>query len=474
MDGATGEVRAVFDSGSQPDGVLLVACGDRRAAVCASCSETYRRDLWHVVAGGLTGGGGEGSGLRAETVSGLVPDGVGRHPRLFLTLTAPSFGPVHTVHRDGSPCRPRAARNGRVRVCAHGRAVGCGLRHSRADRTVGSPLCADCFDYAGVVLWNSSVGELWRRTRIYADRALAREVSAVVGRRVPTSRLRDVLRVSYIKVAEFQKRGLVHLHIVARLDGVDPEDRDRIAAPPSWASAALLRSAFAAAVPAVGVELSSPDGLLRVAQWGAQWDASDVSAASDGSVAAGRRTAAYLSKYATKTAGGSAASGWALARRIRTLRVAWLRRQVGEHLARMVETAWTLGAEPGLEGLRRWAHSLGHPGHLATKSRRYSLTLGALRQARRSWRAEQRRAAGEDDPWADDAAVRVGEWRYVARGYASLGDAALAERMAEQHAFALAEYRDQIARENAFRAEVGLPPVPARGSSRGMSRAASA
>ncbi|MEU1654563.1 MULTISPECIES: replication initiator [Streptomyces] len=35
-----------------------------------------------------------------------VPDAVKDRPRLFVTLTAPSFGPVHRV-LGGERCRPR-------------------------------------------------------------------------------------------------------------------------------------------------------------------------------------------------------------------------------------------------------------------------------------------------------------------------------------------------------------------------------
>lgn len=50
----------------------------------------------------------------------------------------------------------------------------------------------------------------------------------------------------------------------------------------------------------------------------------------------------------------------------------------------MIRTAWTLGARPELADLRlrAWAHMLGFRGHFSTKSRRYSTTLGALRDAR--------------------------------------------------------------------------------------------
>jgi hypothetical protein len=57
---------------------------------------------------------------------------------------------------------------------------------------------------------------------------------------------------------------------------------------------------------------------------------------------------------------------------------------------------------------------LGYGGHFSTKSRRYSTTLTALRQARADHRAEQQRASLG---LADRPTVTVGQWRYAGRGY---------------------------------------------------------
>ena len=86
-DRQTGEVRQVYDSEREPDGVLLKACGTRRESRCPSCAATYRADAYQLLAAGLKGGKG-------------VPETISEHPRLFVTFTAPSFGRVHT--RQGS------------------------------------------------------------------------------------------------------------------------------------------------------------------------------------------------------------------------------------------------------------------------------------------------------------------------------------------------------------------------------------
>jgi hypothetical protein len=95
VDRATGEVREVYDTAGEPDAVLLTACGNRRESRCPSCAATYRADAYQLLAAGLKGGKG-------------VPETVTRHPRLFVTFTAPSFGWAHS-RRPGDafgPVRP--------------------------------------------------------------------------------------------------------------------------------------------------------------------------------------------------------------------------------------------------------------------------------------------------------------------------------------------------------------------------------
>jgi hypothetical protein len=85
----------------------------------------------------------------------------------------------------------------------------------------------------------------------------------------------------------------------------------------------------------------------------------------------------------------------------------------------LVETAWRLGAVPGLEELklRRWAHMLGYRGHFATKSRSYSVTFTVLRERREAFAALVRFAALGVRVPVDDVVV-LGEWRYAGRGVA--------------------------------------------------------
>ena len=116
--------RRVWSTDTEPDGILRKACGNRREAVCAPCAERYRQDAYHLIAAGLRGGKG-------------VPDTVAEHPALFVTLTAPSFGAVHTrrLGPDGRPrrCRPRRD----APVCEHGVRLSCGARARRGRAVPG-------------------------------------------------------------------------------------------------------------------------------------------------------------------------------------------------------------------------------------------------------------------------------------------------------------------------------------------------
>jgi hypothetical protein len=115
-----------------PDGFLYVACKNRRRSVCPACSETYRADTYQLIKAGMLGGKG-------------VPDSVTTHPTLFVTLAAPSFGPVHSPNKPGKPrvCRPRRGNS----VCPHGVSLACWEHHSPENPIAGTPLCQQCYDY---------------------------------------------------------------------------------------------------------------------------------------------------------------------------------------------------------------------------------------------------------------------------------------------------------------------------------------
>jgi hypothetical protein len=258
LDSLTGAVLHRYSTVHEPDGVLRVACKTRRASRCPSCAETYRADTYQLVRAGLVGGKG-------------VPDSVTGHPAVFVTLTAPSSGPVHARREQNgriSPCRPRRDR-GR---CPHGRLQSCTERHSADDPRLGEPLCPGCYDYSGSVLFNALAPELWRRFTL----ALRRHVAKSAG--LTIRELRDVLTVSFAKVAEYQRRGVVHFHAVIRFDG----PYGPATTPPGWTSTDVLDQAVRHAAQAVTV--TSPEAeefAARVLTWGGQVDVRPITSTGD-------------------------------------------------------------------------------------------------------------------------------------------------------------------------------------------------
>ncbi len=119
--------------------------------------------------------------------------------------------------------------------------------------------------------WPSTV-KLWRRFTIALRRALARQ-AGLTGKAIATH-----LRVSYAKVAEYQRRGVVHFHAIIRLDGpAGPADT-----PPPWATIALLTNAIDLAARAVSVTTPAAPGLPgRTLAWGRQLDVRPVTAHGD-------------------------------------------------------------------------------------------------------------------------------------------------------------------------------------------------
>ncbi len=384
-------------------GALRVACKDRRQAICPACSYLYKADAWVLVSTGLVGGKG-------------VDDAVSNHPRLFVTLTAPSFGAVHTITARGD-CVTRVVQP----MCPHGQLTRCPTRHRIDDPVLGKPLCQECFSYVEAILWNAHASRLWNVTVLQIRRRLAKETG------VTQSSLRTAVQFHYLKVAEVQRRGLVHFHAIVRVDGPDEIGSD----PPLEVTSNRL-----AKVVRWAVRESSVAGLDGVPKrWGRVLDIRNLAA----NPIDARKVSSYVAKYAVKTTDGSTV----LARPFRS------RRHVevlidDPHLRRLVLTAWDLADRPDLEGLRLrdHAHTLGFPGHLVTKSRGYSTTFQALRSARASYMADRR----EGDPIE-------GTFRYDGRGYDDPRGTELAELFFRMQR----DLREEAA--TARRAHLGEPGV---------------
>jgi replication initiator protein RepSA len=384
-------------SNEMPDGVLYVACKNRRASVCPGCAATYRADMYQLVKAGMLGGKG-------------VPETVTEHPCLFVTLTAPSFGLVHTASRPGKarPCTPR--RN--ASRCPHGVVMACWLTHPADDPhatpRVGEPLCRDCYDYDHQAVWNLHAGELWRRTTITINRRLTTLAKSLGAR----------LRLSYAKVAEYQHRGAVHFHALIRLDGYDPDDREAVLPPHPGVTVEHLESLVDDAIRATHTH-TAPHPRNRSGwpiTWGEQLDIRAVhlhpSDLDDHGQLTNTAVAGYLAKYATKA---TEATGH-VSKRLTSLTIRLADQDT--HQNRQLQACWYLGQYPiwvtstaqreewdhgvgtlpGWGRLQRWAHMLGYGGHFATKSRRYSTTLTALREVRRAFQLGRR----HDEPPVDE------------------------------------------------------------------------
>ncbi len=153
----------------------------------------------------------------------------------------------------------------------------------------GEPLCRECFDYTAAVRWNHTLGELWRYTTIYVPRALARLAG------MTQAALKRQVRVVYVKVAEYQRRGLVHVHVLARLDRAVPDYRAELIRPPAQRfDAQLLERAIREAVADVSAPV--PAELGRACALGRS-----ARRAPPRPGDARGEVAGYLAKYATKS-----------------------------------------------------------------------------------------------------------------------------------------------------------------------------
>jgi hypothetical protein len=375
LDPATGAVLHAYSTDHEPGGRLRVACGNRRASRCPACAWTYAGDTYHLIRAGLTGDPAKGT-----------PNTVRDHPRVFATLTAPGFGPVHNRPASG-PCR-------------------CGTHHHDSAPELGTPLDPESYDYAGAVLWNNHASDLWRYFTIY----LRREIAARAG--LTQSQAREQSRISFGKVAEYQRRGAVHFHAVIRFDGPGGPDTP----PPAWATLDLLTAAIHAAAARVALPLpAAGDHPARVLRWGTQIDVQPIGAFATDEITE-QAVAAYVAKYATK----AAETTGSVDRRIGELAELDKLPHLPDHARRLIQACWDLDQHYPDRKLWQWAHMLGFRGHFSTKSRRYSTTLTALRQVRADYRAAQQRAAlGLPDP--DDhpeaTTLTLAHWTYAGHGH---------------------------------------------------------
>ena len=485
VEAATGRILSERHTADLPDGVIYKPCGNRREQVCPSCSKLYQRDAYQVVRTGLVGGKG-------------VTEDVARHPAVFPTLTAPSFGEVHTRvvtrhscgKRKGCDCRPEPCHARRdAAICPHGQRMVCYSRHDDDDPRLGAPLCLDCYDHQAQVVWNLMAGELWRRTTIAVLRYLR---SLATKRRIPfhpvpyvrggKTRVKWVapFRLSFGKVAEMQRRGVVHFHAIVRLDGHDPDQPDTILPPPAGLDAADLVAAIDHATR--NVAFYSPPHPEHRDGWPIRWGRHNltkvITVAADGEVTDGQ-VANYLAKYATKS---TEVTGHT-ANRLTNDTIDLFADGHGSHTERLVDACWRLAharwtcpaarachhhtgtpvdGRPGpgclactvrrryaanpdanpYPRLRRWAHMLGFGGHFLTKSRRYSITFTFLRDQRVVFRRTQTAGSDLAGTAEQPTTLVVNFLAFVGAGWKTPADAMLANTSA-----AMAREHQEAARE---------------------------
>ena len=378
--------------------MIYLPCGDRRASVCPACAETYRADTYQLIRAGLAGGKG-------------MPESVAVHPCVFATFTAPSFGPVHTrvTTPDGrvARCRPRR----KASFCKHGS---------------GSP----------------------------AASGTRKPTPASAGRSAPTA---TTTAPRSSGTATHPNSGAAPSSPCAASSTRPPEPTAPASGSPTPKSPNTSGAASSTSTPSSGSTASTPStrneprqphpaltagllaGLIRQVaptvwfatvphpakpsgwdiRWGAQVDPRIVAVASDGQIT-DVAVASYLAKYATKS---TEAAGIPPGRITAENASIWTDKRT--HQGRLIGACLKIGAHPheDYRALRRWAHMLGYRGHFATKSRRYSTTMRALRAARRDWqRRQQPHAIQPDDP----AVITETDLEWAGRGWRTSGDALLA------------------------------------------------
>lgn len=404
VDVESGVVVSDYSTAVETDGLLL-PCRNRRKSRCRPCSTRNQIDNYVLISEGLVGGK-------------RIPRTVSEHPRAWVTLTAPSFGPVHASFSSPGTCAPTQ------RVCVHGLSLQCAVTHLPEDPLVGAPRCERCYRYTELVLWHVSYPELWRRTTIEVRRRLA----ALAG--ISQRAAARLTRVSFVSVSELQQRSAWHRHAIFRLDSWTPPGELPLPPPPPF-DHMMLVAAIRQAVERVATPEVRVGGVTHVAKWGSQVHVEPIFKAEDhlaGEEPTPSRISGYLAKYLTKDLPGEGVQGHA-------------GDGVGgrcAHYQRILEECVALSGEPALagSGLLRHLESFGSAARISTRSRGYSTTMGALRNERRLWVI-----GGSESDASHGEIEKLSDWRYVGSGWRA-GE----KEYAQQRAAGRAESR-QLARE---------------------------
>lgn len=284
-------------------------CGTRLASKCPGCSELYVGDARRMVSSGA-----DGSALS------------------WMTLTAPGAGAFGAVHSGPD-------KRGRRRRCP------CGVYHRPDTKAIGTPIDPSTYDYEKAARFNSHVSRLFT--------VLVQKLRRLTGQ-----------DLQLVRVVEFQRRGLAHIHALVR-GTIDP---------------GTLRLAIRGGInPATGrrIARTSSGGFA----FGPQCDVRPVENAG--------RVGAYLRKllaYAIKDVAEGVGNGSAHATAMRTAAAHTVRCEHPHYDCRDGVTSYH---SPG--GRSSWScrrhraarRGWGFRGHVLAATRRWGLTLGAIRDERR-------------------------------------------------------------------------------------------
>lgn len=224
---------------------VLIRCGTRIEAKCPACSETYRKRATQLIMAGLP-----------QPNEAAIP--------YLLTFTAPSFGKVHRY--DNCPC---------------------GNNHKKDNREdtglIGAPLDPTKYGYSEQVDWHLNLSDLWAATR----------------HRI--TRLFEDYHCTILRVAELQKRGAIHFHVLVVIrqkmkETVDPETDELIRAP-----AGIMLPFIGKDLEEDLVETMTDSPIVSNGRtWGSQMDIKTVVPKKNNGELTYAPAAAYLAKYLTK------------------------------------------------------------------------------------------------------------------------------------------------------------------------------
>ncbi len=305
-----------------------------------------------------------------------------RHPDRSLVRP----GPLPPDARQNRAALPPPPRRERARRCPHGRDISCPRRHGEDDPRLGRPLCADCYDYdRRRPVQRLRGGSVAPVHHLPASLLGPPAGASPRGSSAPWSRIR------YVKVAEYQARGVVHFHAIIRLDAPG----ERLAATPPGFTADMLcrrhppgrrRRRHHQTRP--GPSRDRPAADLRFGTQGT--DARPVRPATAArhrprAVGPGRGQLHRQVRHQGPRRSRHPRPAYPL--RARPRRPALLSPLPADDRYR-VAARRRQARLPAATRLCKWAHMLGYGGHFLTKSRRYSTTFGLLRRARTEHRSQ--------------------------------------------------------------------------------------